>query len=437
MNRQETLDLLQDTAAWNQYREANPDFEPDLNGENLSNRDLSGANLEKANLGRTTLNGAILNNANLKDATFDHAEMKGIQLQKVQAQHASLKNADLKDNAGTRSNLSGGDFQNGSFEDANLHKVILTDANLHHCNLQNATFWNADCSRAKIIHANVEGAIWEEADLTAASIQPKLNWQTQWFRAAMFLDETGIGGTVFTTNCREAWTTLKRTYRGIKMVLCLMAFAFFLLPYVIDTCVTIATSRMEALALERAVRAMNQATATLESTNDPQVKKWVKETTASLSEIGTITVATLGDKDKLSKLGTVVQSARDLASSNEPVAKAIGQVAERLSTEIENSGYRQFGQRPLWQVVIGANHGWLVVLTSVFFVAYNIVRYWLTMQVNGLADIARDTKVSPSIDQYRKLWTTHSVVCWVWYATLASACYTWWTVAKTPLLLPI
>jgi len=58
--------LKQGVAAWNAWRDENPDIHPKLLEANLNEADLLGANLSRANLWEANLSGANLSEANLR-----------------------------------------------------------------------------------------------------------------------------------------------------------------------------------------------------------------------------------------------------------------------------------------------------------------------------------------------------------------------------------
>jgi pentapeptide repeat protein len=60
--------LMKGVAAWNAWRDENPNIRPDLSGANLNGANLSGAKLSEANLSGAHINGAHLNGANLNGA---------------------------------------------------------------------------------------------------------------------------------------------------------------------------------------------------------------------------------------------------------------------------------------------------------------------------------------------------------------------------------
>jgi len=60
--------LMKGVAAWNVWRDENPNIRPDLSGANLNGANLSGAKLSEANLSGAHINGAHLNGANLNGA---------------------------------------------------------------------------------------------------------------------------------------------------------------------------------------------------------------------------------------------------------------------------------------------------------------------------------------------------------------------------------
>jgi uncharacterized protein YjbI with pentapeptide repeats len=97
--------LKQGVAAWNEWREANPNIRPDLRGAFLFRADLRGAdlheanlrmaNLIEANLSRSDLKGAYLNVASLSGANFSGANLSGAHLSGANLVHTDLTSADL------------------------------------------------------------------------------------------------------------------------------------------------------------------------------------------------------------------------------------------------------------------------------------------------------------------------------------------------------
>jgi len=102
--------LKQGVAAWNAWRDENPDIDPDLSdtrihtedtweanlsGANLSGANLSGANLWGANLSRADLSGALLRGADLNGADLTKANLMGADLTGSTLHYADLGGADL------------------------------------------------------------------------------------------------------------------------------------------------------------------------------------------------------------------------------------------------------------------------------------------------------------------------------------------------------
>ena len=90
-NREQLAILKQGVAAWNQWREANPDIQPDLNGLNLRGAKLSGINFNSANLRFITLSRADLSHAKLREA-----DLRGGSLRRANLEHADLTGAILR-----------------------------------------------------------------------------------------------------------------------------------------------------------------------------------------------------------------------------------------------------------------------------------------------------------------------------------------------------
>ncbi|NJL19718.1 MAG: pentapeptide repeat-containing protein [Leptolyngbyaceae cyanobacterium SM1_3_5] len=95
---------------WNQWRQKNPDLQPDLSDANLSEANLfvvnfrnanlrtaylSDANLRSANLHSADLRDAYLSDANLSNANLSNAKLSGAVLKRTQAPGANFQKADL------------------------------------------------------------------------------------------------------------------------------------------------------------------------------------------------------------------------------------------------------------------------------------------------------------------------------------------------------
>ena len=109
--------LKQGVAAWNVWRDKNPNISPDLTGA-----DLSGANLGGANLRRAELSGANLRRAKLGDANLSGAKLTGADLTGANLNGADLTGADL-----TGAKL-GADLSDG--RDANMMETVFGNVDL-------------------------------------------------------------------------------------------------------------------------------------------------------------------------------------------------------------------------------------------------------------------------------------------------------------------
>ena len=77
-------------AAWNAWRDENPDIDPDL-----FEADLNGANLRGANLSRANLRGANLRGANLSGTSHMERVLKAGKLIRAGLSETDLMDADL------------------------------------------------------------------------------------------------------------------------------------------------------------------------------------------------------------------------------------------------------------------------------------------------------------------------------------------------------
>jgi uncharacterized protein YjbI with pentapeptide repeats len=186
--------LKKGVAAWNAWRDENPEVSPDLSEANLIQTDLRLANLSQVNLKGAQLSGpqpsptimalklllddlrnlpehgadlsgANLSGANLTQANLRWALMVDTNLTQADLSWASLVQADLSGAVLTgallygavlsgaklrAANLSNVDLRRASLEDADLRGADLTQTNLEKTSLVKADFTNTDLSGCRI-----------------------------------------------------------------------------------------------------------------------------------------------------------------------------------------------------------------------------------------------------------------------------------------------
>ena len=107
MAKEEHLEILKHgVAAWNQWRDENPEILPDLRLANLARADLSGANLNLVNLSGAILSDAKLIRAKLRGTRLNGSNLYGADLRKVDLYEASLRNSELSIANLTKANLN-------------------------------------------------------------------------------------------------------------------------------------------------------------------------------------------------------------------------------------------------------------------------------------------------------------------------------------------
>jgi len=176
MPDEEQLKILrQEVAAWNGWREKNPDIEADLFKANLLGVNLSGANLERANLQEADLRGANLIEANLyradlRRATLEGAKLGGAVLKEAYLYQADLRRADLRGAHLREADLSGADLRRATLNGADLHGAKLREAYLGDADLGRADLGRADLSGAHLFAAYLIGTDLREATLHGAHL---------------------------------------------------------------------------------------------------------------------------------------------------------------------------------------------------------------------------------------------------------------------------
>ena len=157
--------LKKGVAAWNKWREENPDIRPNLSQAKLKHAALRGVNLREADLGRANLSDADLRRADLRRADLGRANLSQAILNEAILSEAILTESDL-----TGANLSEATLVSANLSGAHLNKAKLERAILNGAILSQTDLTGADLSQAKLSHAALREAVLKKANLSEAGL---------------------------------------------------------------------------------------------------------------------------------------------------------------------------------------------------------------------------------------------------------------------------
>lgn len=112
-------------AAWNLWREEEPDVLPDLGWANIN-----GLNLDGAVFTKSALKLAFCKGCSLMGADFSGANLRGINLEGCNLRGAVFRDANLEGAHMLGADLTGADFAGANLKLANFDGAILRDADL-------------------------------------------------------------------------------------------------------------------------------------------------------------------------------------------------------------------------------------------------------------------------------------------------------------------
>ena len=176
--------LKKGVAAWNAWRDENPDIRPDLRGADLCGADLSGANLSEADLSGANLSEANLSGANLSGANLSGADLTGANLSGANLSGANLSGANLTGRTSARrtsarrtsagrtsrgANLSGANLSGADLQAATLVETDLTGADLTGCRIYGVSAWGLKLERTK--QQNLVITREDEPEITVDNIE--------------------------------------------------------------------------------------------------------------------------------------------------------------------------------------------------------------------------------------------------------------------------
>jgi hypothetical protein len=154
-NDEHVASLKQGVAAWNKWRDANPDIKPDLrradlrqanlSGAKLSQAELGGAELTRSNLSRAKLGGAYLRGTCLFEADLTEADLSGADLSRAALVHADLTDADL-----TRCRIYGLSAWGLTLKDAKQQNLVITPPGEPEITVDNIEVAQARCPASAV-----------------------------------------------------------------------------------------------------------------------------------------------------------------------------------------------------------------------------------------------------------------------------------------------
>lgn len=185
------LDNVDDWNSWLfRHRQQNWPIGPNLQGVDLSDRDLSGVNLTYCDLRGAKIAGANLGEAILTETRFDGANLDRVNLRKARAvgakfNKASLRFADLRESTLSQSPAQrspyvdsadaipdtvfiGADLEQADLRNVDCTCTVFADARLCRANLSNGRFSRANFHEADLTECDLSFANLERADCRLA-----------------------------------------------------------------------------------------------------------------------------------------------------------------------------------------------------------------------------------------------------------------------------
>ncbi len=330
--------LKQGPEAWNDWRQKNPGEHPSFSG-----RDLRGINLS----GGFDLRDVSLIEANLKRVNLAGADLRGADLSFAKCRNAWFTGCDV------------------------------TGAKLNWAKMQDTWLVGATFRRANLRHADLTGANLRDTDLSEADVR---------FVQGLQLDSTIIRHTRFGPRPTDLWSTLRRKYTGVNLLLNLLLLLLFVLPYAAQTLVFVGINRAQVAGADL------------------------------LQRLGPVTRALAEAERRLGALSISANEAPAPELADALKARIVSQVdAARAAITRVSSALSTVGpclrehcrESSVWRQLIGVDRGVGVWLTAVLLIGYNLCRLLLTVRVGMLRDDEERSGWSPPF-QYGESERPHS-----------------------------
>jgi len=167
MANEKHLEIIrQGVEQWNQWREDNPEIEPDLSDVDLSNLKLNNANLSDTDLRRS-----ILKNTDFRGANLVRADLRSASINKASFNLAKMREANFSEAYLRASDLSEADLKRAYFIRADLVRVELCETDLTKADFRWAYLIATDLRMANLTRADLRWAHLSESNLSEANLR--------------------------------------------------------------------------------------------------------------------------------------------------------------------------------------------------------------------------------------------------------------------------
>jgi hypothetical protein len=279
-----------------------------------------------------------------------------------------LLGADLRHAILIQADLRGSNLGVAMLNEAILLGAKLNKSVLSQANLSRAIMNEADLGGAELLETNLSGAQLNAANLSGAGLgRADLTDTDLTDVRGLEVDSCRIVHTRFSPNANDKWSKLRRTYTGPKLVLNLLLMMLFFTPLIIKG------ASLTALgdAQHRVIEAINR-----------------------------------------------VDNYRLKVQCTQPDGAIIGVVREReirVPCRIQS----------VWKLLMGFGgpYGSFMPYLTAILIAYQFLRYWMTMQISAMREAEERSGISPPRDgllSYRRLFWVHRLLDVIRLATLAA-----------------
>jgi uncharacterized protein YjbI with pentapeptide repeats len=162
--------LSHGVAAWNAWREQEPEIKPNLGGINLFKAKLANANLRQTDLRKTDLREADLAEAILVKADLRSANLRAARIISADLKSASMSGAHLISANLSQAELQGADMRSVRLDGSDLYEARMIAANLSSANLLQSNLQGANLMGANLRGSNLAGAVLTIANLSEADL---------------------------------------------------------------------------------------------------------------------------------------------------------------------------------------------------------------------------------------------------------------------------
>ena len=413
-----------------------------------------GADFSEMNFQRANFNDARLPFANFSKSLLANATFRNAEIPAADFSHSILMVAQFQQCNASQSNFSDVKADHSDWSGSTIRNCKFANADLLHAKFIQATAIDADLRGASITRVNFADANLSGVGETGFILSIARRF-IPWYSSPFFVDVNRIANTQFPSHAQDAWSVLRASYTGPRLLFILVFTVVALLPTIFHVLALVMASRVQEEAIPIVASLMHRAADTLASVDVPLNESRARITSLrrSLEAIEERLRTANGNEDRiaaatelfaiapqlsellevakqslyssrrklLESVSKLTQAAESAGQGASAIQMKLDQVEQQLSSiDLADSWMNQGQQLVLlsgsggiatptriWNVIIKTNEGLATAVLAGLLLVYNLGRAAMTYYLSGIREAEERNHLAPAKSQYYFCWHLH------------------------------